>query len=259
MIIDGENETGVMSTAPGRKASRRQEALGPLGGGARVLAENQLAGSVELQTQPALQIELRAQDLLQRRDFSMASAEHLLLSLPASLNVHNLKGRPNYVVTFGEHQQGELWVEDTSGLSDSGDLRRRQKPDGALVNGHLLRPRRKVVSFLSPMACDYALGRCTRVALTAHREIASWPSRDIRRLLHDHQFPLGHPGSILFVPEAMLEEPEPSAGILTAEDKEGILAAYEDLDLLLAEDFSQASFPPELWGVEVCCPQPSEL
>ena len=211
-----------MSTAPGRKASRRQEALGPLGGGARVLAENQLAGSVELQTQPALQIELRAQDLLQRRDFSMASAERLLLSLPASsgpgarptqsaarkggfrmtfglyahghfsgltnltfklpllcrylnawlrswcpaeaqwssLNtlfnieskphkdVHNLKGRPNYVVTFGEHRQGELRGEDTFGLSDSGDLRRRQKSDGALVNAHLGRPRRKVVSFL---------------------------------------------------------------------------------------------------------------
>ena len=110
------------------------------------------------------------------------------------------------------------------------------------------------------MACDYALDRCTRVALTAYtaRSLRGL-DRDIRRLLHDHQFPLGRPGSILSVSEAMLEEPEPFAGILTAEDKEGILTAYEDLDLLLAEEFSQASFPPELWGVEVCCPQPFEL
>ena len=92
-------------------------------------------------------------------------------------DIHNLKGRLNYLITFGDHQQGELWVEGPAPQGQAEDLRRRQKPDGSLVPGHLLRPHHQVVEFLPD-----------RWHATMPWTGARGLDVDLRRLLRIHHF-----------------------------------------------------------------------
>ena len=54
------------------------------------------------------------------------------------------------------------------------------------------------------------------------------------------------------------EEPEVPAANLTLAEKEDILAVYEDLEILLAEDFLE-DLPQEVWATEICCSKLSDL
>ncbi|CAE7725645.1 RE2 [Symbiodinium sp. CCMP2592] len=83
-------------------------------------------------------------------------------------DLHNLKGQPNYVITFGEHEHGELWLERTPEDSVTGEVRRRKKPNGSLANGQLLSPHHQVISFDADQWHATMPWRGTRIALAAY-------------------------------------------------------------------------------------------
>ena len=175
-------------------------------------------------------------------------------------DVHNLIERDSYAVTFGDHHGGELWLESSGGLEGTNDLRRRQKPDGSLVAGHLLKPHHQIVSFPPDRWHATMSWTGTRVALSAYsaRSLRGLDT-DLRRLLHSYRFPFGVCHEDVFVEEEVAEEPESSVPILTTDEKEDILSVYQDLENLLAEDFLHDQLPAELWATEICCSRPSNL
>ena len=82
-------------------------------------------------------------------------------------DLRNLKEQPNYLISFGEHEHGELWLERDSDGSRDDELRRRRKPNGSLANGYLLQPRHQVVSFLSDRWHATMPWKGNRIALAA--------------------------------------------------------------------------------------------
>ena len=78
-------------------------------------------------------------------------------------DLHNLKEQPNYLITFGEHDQGELWLECEPVGGDGVATQKRRKPNGSFANGYLrLPPSASTPSCQlpsGPMACYYALER----------------------------------------------------------------------------------------------------
>ncbi|CAE7368895.1 GIP [Symbiodinium sp. CCMP2592] len=104
-------------------------------------------------------------------------------------DLHNLKQQPNYLITFGEHEQGELWLERGPDEVAHGEVRRRQKPTGALAGS--LQPRHRVVSFLSDRWHATMPWKGNKIALAAYTA-RSFRGMDplLRQQLNTFGFPM---------------------------------------------------------------------
>ncbi|CAE7470265.1 unnamed protein product [Symbiodinium sp. CCMP2592] len=174
-------------------------------------------------------------------------------------DLHNLKGQPNYVITFGEHENGELWLERQLDEPQSTDDRRRRKPNGSLASGILVSPRHKVIEFTPDRWHATMPWKGTRIALAAFTA-RSFRDLDpeLRRDLLQASFPLPKPTALaLSVADDNNQGMQESS--LTADEKTMILNDYEEYQDLLFENFEVEDPEASLFGLEICCASPSNL
>ena len=152
-------------------------------------------------------------------------------------DLHNLKEQPNYLISFGEHEHGELWLERDSDGSRDDELRRRRKPNGSLANGYLLQPRHQVVSFLSDRWHATMPWKGNRIALAAFtaRSFRGIDPR-LRRRLTNFGFPLW-PSSTCLTTSSSFEDQAEDAHVLSQEESQTLLACFNDFQDLVAENF----------------------
>ncbi|CAE7794276.1 RE2 [Symbiodinium sp. CCMP2592] len=174
-------------------------------------------------------------------------------------DLHNLKGQPNYVITFGEHEHGELWLEGTSEDSAAGGVRRRKKPNGSLANGRLLSPHHQVISFDADQWHATMPWRGTRIALAAYTA-RSFRGLDpeLRRALLQVSFPLPRPSaSALSVCDDQTSPTETCH--LSVDERQAIFNDFEEYQDLLLENFETEDDDARLFGLEICCATASKL
>ncbi|CAE6970949.1 RE1 [Symbiodinium sp. CCMP2592] len=174
-------------------------------------------------------------------------------------DLHNLKGQPNYVITFGDHEHGELWLERLPDEPQSEDARRRRKPNGSVASGILVSPRHKVVEFTPDRWHATMPWRGTRIALAAYTA-RSFRDLDpeLRRDLLQASFPLPRPLSVVSSIDADVCR-DVGESFLADDEKVMILNDYQQFQDLLLENFEVEDTETSLFGLEVCCASPSDL
>ena len=162
-------------------------------------------------------------------------------------DLHNLKEQPNYLVTFGEHDQGELWLEREPVGGDGAATQKRRKPNGSFANGYLLQPPHQVVSFLPDRWHATMPWKGNRIALAAFtaRSFRGIDPRLRRRLTNLW------PSSTCLTTTSISEDLDEGNHVLSLEESQAILASYNDFQDLVAENFEIEDTKKPLFAYEV--------
>ncbi|CAE7247758.1 RE1, partial [Symbiodinium sp. CCMP2592] len=151
-------------------------------------------------------------------------------------DLHNLEGSANYLVTFGNHSGGEVWLRDP-GEAASGELWRRKGPNGQSMLGSVKSTWHEIVSF-DPKSWHATMrwsGR--RVALAAYTtRLVVRAQPDILQDLREFGFvaPKGSQAmSGLFQIKSEVENDEV---ILQETEKDEIMAVVTEYQEILTEN-----------------------
>ena len=149
-------------------------------------------------------------------------------------DVHNLAGSSNYLVTFGCHEGGEVWLRS----EDDGEVRRKRKgPTGHHMKGILKPTWHKLVKF-DPKDW-HATMRWTgrRVALAAYTtRLVTHTNPEVLRELREHCFPLPRKSTIMSgLFKVTAEENQPEVELQEA-DKQEILTVLREYHGVITEE-----------------------
>ncbi|CAE7706187.1 GIP [Symbiodinium sp. CCMP2456] len=174
-------------------------------------------------------------------------------------DLHNLRGQPNFVITFGPHEHGELWLEKQPEEPETGDMRARRKPSGSLAKGRLLSPYHRVVDSYSDQWHATMPWTGTRIAIAAYT-VRSF--RDVDTEMRNHllyyNFPLPttpRTDSVLFGEE----NSGMKLSCLTDYERQQISNDYQEFQDLLFEDFEDPESGSGLFALELCTSTSSPL